>query len=435
MTAMDYGIPPSQHVSYYPLSIRSSVNYDKFTYAWEIDNFGNIMDVFKNQSQLSSPIFPPEKISGVKWSILLYPNGENPECADDISVFLALQLGYPDTTIGFTITLLDAKGSTLQRCGIDDAEFQTGRQNVCWGFYNFYSTAKMRAILKDPSLKNTITIVCAIDYKTGRQDSPPKYLSDMADILESGRFSDITLICQGKEFKAHKIILASRSPVFSAMFEHGMKESRESIVEIPDIEPEIMKELLKFIYYEKVDNLEKHACSILVAATKYQIEKLMNICQKLMYENLSIENAVEMLILADVYNAEKLKSKAISFVVANIKDVRSTPGYDKLGQSHWHIIKEILSTMAMRKGEVSEMTKLKNVKCFTSDDFAYYPTQTTMSNSRPHYLVNADGQTCSGPIPCSDVSHDRGTMLATPTRAIVWQSPFLCVPNYVMPTM
>ena len=44
--------------------------------------------------------------------------------------------------------------------------------------------------------------------------------------MRSGSFSDVTLRVGEKQFRAHKVILACRSPVFGAMFEHEMKESR-----------------------------------------------------------------------------------------------------------------------------------------------------------------------------------------------------------------
>ena len=47
--------------------------------------------------------------------------------------------------------------------------------------------------------------------------------------------TDVTLECQGKEFKAHKLILAAASPVFEAMFKEGTKEHLDSFVIIEDI--------------------------------------------------------------------------------------------------------------------------------------------------------------------------------------------------------
>lgn len=52
--------------------------------------------------------------------------------------------------------------------------------------------------------------------------------------------SDVTIKCEGKEFKAHKAILASQSPVFKKMFELDMKESRSNVVDVVDVEPEVM---------------------------------------------------------------------------------------------------------------------------------------------------------------------------------------------------
>lgn len=54
--------------------------------------------------------------------------------------------------------------------------------------------------------------------------------------------------CGGKVFPCHKLIMSARSPVFKAMFVVQMKESKSGKVTIEDIKPEIMTEMLHFIY-------------------------------------------------------------------------------------------------------------------------------------------------------------------------------------------
>lgn len=49
--------------------------------------------------------------------------------------------------------------------------------------------------------------------------------TELGGIKDKGAFSDVTLSVGGQVFQAHKVILAARSPVFSAMFEHSMEES------------------------------------------------------------------------------------------------------------------------------------------------------------------------------------------------------------------
>ena len=49
--------------------------------------------------------------------------------------------------------------------------------------------------------------------------------SDLGALQDRGTFSDVTLSVGGRVFQAHKALLAARSPVFAAMFEHSMEES------------------------------------------------------------------------------------------------------------------------------------------------------------------------------------------------------------------
>ncbi len=52
------------------------------------------------------------------------------------------------------------------------------------------------------------------------------------------------------------------------MFEHGSLESQENRVVIEDFDFETMKELVRFIYCERVENLKDVSLSLLEAADK-----------------------------------------------------------------------------------------------------------------------------------------------------------------------
>ena len=72
-----------------------------------------------------------------------------------------------------------------------------------------------------------------------------------------------------REFECHKAILSARSPVFCAMFEHRMEETRQNRVEISDLDPETVSEVLRFIYTGQTpSNLEGMALNLLIAADK-----------------------------------------------------------------------------------------------------------------------------------------------------------------------
>jgi speckle-type POZ protein len=52
------------------------------------------------------------------------------------------------------------------------------------------------------------------------------------------------------------------------MFEHEMEERKQNRVEITDVDHEVMREMLRFIYTGKAPNLEKMADDLLAAADK-----------------------------------------------------------------------------------------------------------------------------------------------------------------------
>ncbi len=54
-------------------------------------------------------------------------------------------------------------------------------------------------------------------------------------VFDEKTFSDISIECGGEVFQAHRIILASHSPVFKRMLETDMKEKQEKVITISDL--------------------------------------------------------------------------------------------------------------------------------------------------------------------------------------------------------
>merc|ERR1712098_419546 len=83
----------------------------------------------------------------------------------------------------------------------------------------------------------------------GLESSHQKQLSqDLHQLYATKEYADITITCGGKIFKCHKSILASRSPVFAAMFKSNMKEMRTGRVEIKNLTPQVLECLLEYVY-------------------------------------------------------------------------------------------------------------------------------------------------------------------------------------------
>ncbi|XP_073839399.1 speckle-type POZ protein-like B [Musca autumnalis] len=90
--------------------------------------------------------------------------------------------------------------------------------------------------------------------------------NDLAKALASENFSDIILVAKGgTEYKAHKVILSARSDVFDAMFRNECLESKTNRIEIDDMEADVMREMLNYIYTGKVVHEEMAPDLLMVA--------------------------------------------------------------------------------------------------------------------------------------------------------------------------
>ncbi len=67
-------------------------------------------------------------------------------------------------------------------------------------------------------------------------------------LLENEWFSDVTIQVQDSKFKVHKVMLAAASEVFQHQFEN----SKSNLLQVDDIIPAIMSQMLTYIYSGKI---------------------------------------------------------------------------------------------------------------------------------------------------------------------------------------
>mmetsp|Transcript_30352 Transcript_30352/g.51330 ORF Transcript_30352/g.51330 Transcript_30352/m.51330 type:complete len:365 (-) Transcript_30352:1292-2386(-) len=125
------------------------------------------------------------------------------------------------------------------------------------------------------------------------------------------------------QFPAHKFILSLRSPVFRAMFGASMHESASNEVRILDVNAPVMQLFLRYCYTDQCspEALELYADQLLAVACKYQVKGLEILCENHLCATLTVETAVHVLYLADLYEAVRLKQRALQFIAQNAKHV------------------------------------------------------------------------------------------------------------------
>ncbi|XP_054722837.1 speckle-type POZ protein B-like, partial [Uloborus diversus] len=127
------------------------------------------------------------------------------------------------------------------------------------------------------------------------------------NILKDSKFFDVTLKVGDETIPAHKAILAGRSSVFEGMFESNMKESRENVVEIAEMTPAIVKEMLQYIYTGTIENLSVDAAvDLYVASDRYDLQELKGWCKEFILEHISSDDVCRVAVIADLHSDEEL---------------------------------------------------------------------------------------------------------------------------------
>jgi len=146
-------------------------------------------------------------------------------------------------------------------------------------------------------------------------DIPPLMRSDKSlELLKSEDLADFTINVQGAKIRAHKHILAAKSSFFRSMFSSGLNESQSSVLNVQDEEYQIYKTLLDFVYGNVVPEYAKEDTKkLLIAAHKYRLEELKDVCENQMFSHLDRDSALDLSDFAEIYDCSSLKNLIGSF--------------------------------------------------------------------------------------------------------------------------
>lgn len=79
----------------------------------------------------------------------------------------------------------------------------------------------------------------------------------MGTLLKSAKYSDLTILCQGRRFLVHRAILCPSSPFFDAVCNGAFKEASSRIIELEEDDPDTLERMISFVYtndYQEKDH-------------------------------------------------------------------------------------------------------------------------------------------------------------------------------------
>lgn len=143
---------------------------------------------------------------------------------------------------------------------------------------------------------------------------------DFSSLIQTGSYSDVTLIVGGKTYKAHKAILATRCIYFASIFSSTFKEATESKVTIEDFDPDDFDYILHFIYSGQHPKNSK-TTGLLMAADRLGLPIIVLKCEEYFLQNITVDNCLNLYHVADLCSRDSFKSQIKAFMKNNMEKV------------------------------------------------------------------------------------------------------------------
>ena len=193
---------------------------------------------------------------------------------------------------------------------------------------------------------------------TSLSTHPPSLFKCLEGLLdqEGDNLHDVEIVFGGSctsRLWAHKCILLARSPVFCAMLRLKMSEATTGLIMIPDVDYEVMKEVLHYMYTDRpVESpvMESMCEGLFCAASKYQVAGLLMQCEEYLLTQLSIDTVIPLLRLGDTYCSSKLKDQALAFIASHAETVMQSREYSELDPALKKEADVVIEAAAKRKG-------------------------------------------------------------------------------------
>ncbi|XBI07571.1 hypothetical protein VPH35_135457 [Triticum aestivum] len=300
----------------------------------------------------------PFRLGGHVWTVRYCPNGD----ADFVSIYLVLDSesegANKDVKVKCKFSVLDKAGVPVPSLTRAYKSVQTFTPtHPSWGYSKFISKADLEG---SPHLiDDWVTIRCDVTVLKGSfvVVPPSNMCRDLGGLLKSMDGADMTFNVGGEKVLAHRSVLAARSSVFKAeLFGSMMENAGNPLVEISDMESDVFKSLLHFIYTDSIPEITRE--DVVMAGhllffewnpklrfSGYDVERLKLICEDKLCNHIDSDTVATSLALAEQLSCPGLKEACFEFLASpsNFEAMVATDGYEHLKSSCPSILKELIA--------------------------------------------------------------------------------------------
>uniref|UniRef100_A0A0A9ZET0 Kelch-like protein diablo n=1 Tax=Lygus hesperus TaxID=30085 RepID=A0A0A9ZET0_LYGHE len=155
-------------------------------------------------------------------------------------------------------------------------------------------------------------------------------LSGLNVLRSKGYLLDITLIAQGETFQAHKVVLASCSDYFRAMFTDAMKEARQSEICLNGVSAAGMRLLLEYAYTSRLALNLANVQDVLSAASHIQLVAVVEACSNYLQSQLDLDNCVDIATISETYSLKQLRTIVYRYMCSHLVEFSRSAEFSRL---------------------------------------------------------------------------------------------------------
>ncbi|XP_077395769.1 kelch-like ECH-associated protein 1A [Festucalex cinctus] len=195
-----------------------------------------------------------------------------------------------------------------------------------------------------------------LDYTVESHAS--KSLKIMDEFRRQEMLCDLVLHVTNKDktldFKVHKLVLASCSLYFRAMFTSSFKECQASEVTLRDVCPQVLGRLIDFAYTSHIIVGEKCVLHVLLAAMRFQMEDVAKACCDFLTKHLESSNVIGITRFAEELGCADLYQRGREYINTHFSEVTKEDEFFSL--SHCQLL-ELISQDSIKVLCESEVYK------------------------------------------------------------------------------
>eukprot|EP00106_Octopus_bimaculoides_P020139 XP_014787581.1 PREDICTED: rabankyrin-5-like [Octopus bimaculoides] len=180
---------------------------------------------------------------------------------------------------------------------------------------------KLQERLVDVEKKYHVAIATTGQSAGGDDSFVSRLLKTVGELFNKETYSDITILLQGGEIKAHKFIMTARSSDWGP----GIEISKVSQLDLTDISYDVAYALLKWVYTDEINikSEETFLLELLKVSARFQLDSLGTRCENALMSFVTMKNCIKFYQSAEEMAASILKKHCSELISSHWDDFTS----------------------------------------------------------------------------------------------------------------